>query len=64
MSMNKIFDDIENFESQVKKKHPRNWRVKIQNAKSITDMEVDTDSTPGAIMKWNHCYLKNLKSQL
>lgn len=62
--MNKIFDEIETLESQVKKKHPSNWRVKVANAKSITDMEVDTDSTPGGIMKWNHCYLKNLKSQL
>lgn len=60
MSFKKIFEEIEKFEREVKRKFPSNWRVKIANAKSITDMEVGKDADP---MKWNHYYLDNLRRQ-
>ena len=61
MTLNQILNEIEKICKEIKKKHPGNWRVKVANAKSITDMEIDEDSTG---MKWNRFYLENLKSQV
>ena len=61
MTLNQILEEIEKIRKEIKKRHPENWRVKVANAKSITDMEIDDDLTG---MKWNRFYLENLKSQV
>lgn len=61
MTLNQIINEIEVLRKELKKKYPSNWRVKVANAKSITDMEVDDDQTG---MKWNRFYLDNLRKQI
>lgn len=61
MTLNQILEEIEKIRKELKKKYPSNWRVKVANAKSITDMEIDDDKTG---MKWNRFYLENLEKQI
>ena len=62
MSLDQILNDIEKTEKELKKKYT-NWRVKVANAKSITDMEIDYDA-PAGEMAWSRYYLDNLRNQI
>jgi hypothetical protein len=62
MTLDQILKEIEKTRKDLKKKYS-NWRVKVANAKSITDMMVDSDEV-GSEMKWNRFFLDNLREQL
>jgi hypothetical protein len=61
MKIEELLDSIKAKEKELKKLYPANWRVKIQNAKSLTDMQINSEESQ---MKWNHYYLDNLRKQL
>jgi hypothetical protein len=61
MTPTQILNEIEGIRKDIKKKYPNNWRVKVANAKSITDMQIEDDLTG---LKWHRYYLDNLRNQL
>lgn len=62
MTVDQILTEINKVKKELKKKYS-NWRVKVANAKSVTDMQVESDE-PGAEMKWHRYFLDNLREQV
>ena len=63
MTIKQTLKEIEDARMVLKKHYPETWRVKVANAESITDMEVEiTDSS--CEMKWSLVFLENLHNQL
>jgi hypothetical protein len=59
--IDKLLEEIDSVKIQLKERYSSNWRVKVANARSFTDMEVDEDSSS---IPWNVHFLDNLKKQL
>ncbi len=60
--MDQMLNEIDRVKQELKKKYS-NWRVKVANAKSVTDMQINGNE-PGDEMKWHVYFLDNLKEQL
>ena len=59
--IDKLLEDIDAVKIQLKEKYSSNWRVKIANAQSLTDMEIDDNNNT---VPCNSHFLDNLRKQL